>query len=194
MLCPNLPLKPSQIWDIIRSITNFSSQLFYSFVHLLNMTDGLAARPQNIKLQRKQMTPNDIKVFEPIRQDPNGYSPCAKENGGCSDLCLAASNSRGFSCACPTGFSLSEDFDGEYYHTCSTKFNEVLLVATTQGLSKISLDLPDLSDTVIPIYNNISKYYTREPNIVAVDYDPISMYTTKNNFVKSILRKNISKD
>ena len=137
------------------------------------MTDGsAAARPQNIKLQRKQMTPNDIKVFEPIRQDPNGYSPCAKENnGGCSDLCLAASNSRGFSCACPTGFSLLEDLV-----TCSTKFNEVLLVATTQGLSKISLDLPDLSDTVIPIYNNISKYYLREPNIVAVDYDPIGNF------------------
>ena len=83
-------------------------------------------------------------------------------------------SSRQFSCACSTGFSLTEDL-----LTCSTKFNEVLLVATTQGLSKISLDLPDLSDTVIPIYNNISKYYLSEPNIVAVDYDPIGMYIHK---------------
>ena len=74
----------------------FSSQL-----HLLNMTNGVAnPRADTIRLRGKgeKLTPMDIKVFEPMRQKTDGMksAACAKNNGGCSHLCLAAENSLGF--------------------------------------------------------------------------------------------------
>jgi len=37
-------------------------------------------------------------------------SSCLRDNGGCSHLCLLSpSSDEGFSCACPTGVTLSDD-------------------------------------------------------------------------------------
>lgn len=54
----------------------------------------------------------DIRVWNSARQ-PDKPTPCDKNNGGCSDLCLLAPNSPGYSCACPTGIRLTD------HHICA---------------------------------------------------------------------------
>ena len=145
-------------------------------MNLLNTTHGNRAQAQEIKLTGKnlKLSPNDIKVFDPTRQHPNGSSPCAQNNGGCSHLCLAAESSRGYSCSCPTGFPLQDSFN------CKEDNEEILLLALTNSLIKISLDTEDYSDTVIPIEYNLGQQHN---NIVALDYDPVDkmVYWTDQN-------------
>ena len=108
-------------------------------MHLLNLTDESAAQAQEIKLTGKnlKLSPNDIKVFDPTRQLPNGSSPCTQNNGGCSHLCLAAESFRGYSCSCPTGIQLQDSFN------CKDDNEEVLLLALVnryaQGFKKLYL-------------------------------------------------------
>lgn len=54
----------------------------------------------------------DIRVWSGVRQ-PEKPTPCDKNNGGCSDLCLLSPNSPGYSCACSTGIKLID------HHTCA---------------------------------------------------------------------------
>lgn len=56
--------------------------------------------------------PMDIRVWNPTRQ-PEKPTPCDKNNGGCSDLCLLSPNYPGYSCACPTGIKLID------HHNCA---------------------------------------------------------------------------
>lgn len=53
------------------------------------------------------LQPLDLHVFTRQRQPlPVPASPCTRANGGCSHLCLLASNRAGYVCSCPTGIVL----------------------------------------------------------------------------------------
>lgn len=100
-------------------------------MHLLNLTQD-NPKAQKIKLRGK-LSLRDIKVFEPMRQNPNGTSKCARDNGGCSHLCLAADNLEKYACSCPRGIKLIDDFN------CAQQNDQVLILALRNGLRKISL-------------------------------------------------------
>ncbi|RWS07569.1 low-density lipoprotein receptor-related protein 6-like protein [Dinothrombium tinctorium] len=105
------------------------------------------------------LLPMDIHAYSPLRQ-PNKSTPCDKNNGGCSHLCLLSSKQPFYSCSCPTGILLLND-----KKTCARSAQKLLLLARRTDIRKISLDTPDHTDMVIPLKG--MKHAT------AVDYDPI---------------------
>ena len=120
-------------------------------MHLLNFTladENSEAQKIKLKRERGKFTLKDIKVFEPMRQNSNISSPCLLNNGGCSHLCLASSNSQKYSCSCPRGIRLVDRFN------CAAGNEQILVLALRNGLRKISLDTPDFSDVIVPINQN----------------------------------------
>lgn len=80
-------------WSDGASISAFEKRNFSNIVHVK-------------ELNGSPISPNDLRVFESYRK-PEVDTPCARNNGGCSHLCLLRFD--GYSCACPTGVALKED-------------------------------------------------------------------------------------
>lgn len=104
------------------------------------------------------LTPMDIHVYDQERQ-PFSSSPCQNRNGKCSHLCLSAPYPPWFTCACPTGSKLVDNF------TCADGAQQLLLLARRTDLRRISLDTPDYTDVVLPLDG--------VKHAIAVDYDPV---------------------
>ena len=102
-----------------------------------------------------------IHAYDPSRQ-PDSFTPCSKNNGGCSHLCLLAPGTGQYSCVCPTGIRLKDQFN------CEEGPEEMLLLARRSDIRRISLDTQDHTPVVLPV-KNIS-------HAIAVDYDPIDKY------------------
>ncbi|XP_078453259.1 low-density lipoprotein receptor-related protein 6-like [Lampetra planeri] len=90
-------------------------------------------------------SPMDIHIYSAQRQ-PAGSSPCDRDNGGCSHLCLLSPNKPFFSCACPTGVRLLDN-----NKTCRNGPAELLLLARRTDLRTISLDTPDFTAVMLPL-------------------------------------------
>ncbi|KAL9950454.1 hypothetical protein ACROYT_G042950 [Oculina patagonica] len=58
-------------------------------------------------LVNEAFSPRDLHIYHPQRQ-PEAVSPCAKNNGNCSHLCLISTGKK-FSCSCPNGLYLQLD-------------------------------------------------------------------------------------
>jgi len=121
-------------------------------LNLYNSTLGVLNR---VKVRGK-ISPMDVKIFEPDRQQP-GDSPCHHSNGGCSHICLAAPLEPRYSCHCPTGFKKLNKT------TCADRNSEILLLAARDSIIKVSLDTPDHTGIVIPLKTVV--------NSIAIDYD-----------------------
>ena len=80
-------------------------------------------------------------LYKAERQ-PAHPSPCDRENGGCSHLCLMSPRASGFACACPTGVRLRPDG-----RNCADGPDQLLLLARRPDLRRISLDMPDYTGT-----------------------------------------------
>ncbi|XP_042878926.1 low-density lipoprotein receptor-related protein 6-like [Penaeus japonicus] len=104
------------------------------------------------------LSPMYIHVYDPARQ-PQVDTPCQNNNGGCSHLCLAAPAPKKFSCACPTGVKLVDNY------TCADGSEEMLILARRTDLRRISLDTPDHTAVVMPV--------SGVKHAIAVDFDPI---------------------
>ncbi|KAF1372067.1 hypothetical protein PFLUV_G00260490 [Perca fluviatilis] len=104
-------------------------------------------------------SPMDIHVFSANRQNILATSLCTVKNGGCSHLCLLSPVKPFFQCACPTGVQLLED--GK---TCRDGATQMLLLARRTDLRRISLDMPDFTDIILPAEDI--------RHAIAVDYDP----------------------
>lgn len=104
------------------------------------------------------IVPMDIHAWDPRRQ-PYHSHPCEKNNGGCSHLCLLAQDPPGYSCGCPIGVKLIDNF------TCADGPKEILLLARRNDICLIYLDSPDHSHKIL----NVS--YVKHS--IAVDYDPV---------------------
>jgi len=89
-------------WSDGASISGFQKQNRSAIIHVR-------------ELNGSPISPNDLRVFESYRQ-PEADTECARNNGGCSHLCLLRFD--GYACACPTGVALKEDNktceDGEF--------------------------------------------------------------------------------
>lgn len=59
-------------------------------------------------MQRTLTQPFDIQIMHPSRQPVERPSPCGKDNGGCSHLCLIHTNYT-YLCDCPHVMKLSAD-------------------------------------------------------------------------------------
>ncbi|XP_076032620.1 low-density lipoprotein receptor-related protein 4-like isoform X2 [Oratosquilla oratoria] len=86
-------------------------------------------------------------------------SPCDINNGGCSHLCLLKPG--GYSCACPTGLLLRDDG-----HTCPNTPSNFLLLAHRTDIRQVSLDMPYMTDVVLPFNGLVS--------VMALDIDPVT--------------------
>ena len=107
------------------------------------------------------LTPMDIHVYDHDRQ-PYSSLPCQNQNGRCSHLCLSAPYPPWFTCACPTGSKLVDNF------TCADGAQQLLLLARRTDLRRISLDTPDYTDVVLPLDG--------VKHAIAVDYDPVDSF------------------
>ncbi|KAK3103210.1 hypothetical protein FSP39_017453, partial [Pinctada imbricata] len=105
-------------------------------------------------------SPMDIHVFSAKRQ-PKGRDdhPCRVNNGGCSHLCLISATLPYYSCACPTGVKLKDNY------TCAEGGEQILLLARRTDIRRISLDTPDYTDVVLQLHNI--------KHAIAIDYDPV---------------------
>ena len=139
--------------------------------------------PERMKFRGK-LTPMDIKVFEPMRQKA-GPSGCSVKNGGCSHLCLAAPG--GYTCSCPTGVKLLNN------RTCADGYDQLLLLAKRFELIHISLDTPDLTETVIPFDLNLDFIPDSEEfSSVAIDYDPVEEFVFWSDQLHGIFRSRLN--
>ncbi|XP_011297971.1 low-density lipoprotein receptor-related protein 6 [Fopius arisanus] len=102
--------------------------------------------------------PGDIEVWDPRRQ-PYSDHPCRHNNGNCSDLCLLSTDSPGYSCACPTGVKLIDNY------TCAKRPEELLLIVQRNEICRLSLDSPDYTNFVLPL--------TGIKHAIAIDFDPV---------------------
>ncbi|XP_013175419.1 PREDICTED: low-density lipoprotein receptor-related protein 4 isoform X2 [Papilio xuthus] len=84
----------------------------------------------------------DVRVFHTERKFV--ANRCAKNNGGCSHLCLLKPNGR--SCACPTGIKINDD-----KKTCPEGPLNYLIFAHRIDIRVMSLDVPYLVDVVMPL-------------------------------------------
>ncbi|KAG8306441.1 hypothetical protein J6590_046757, partial [Homalodisca vitripennis] len=126
-------------------------------VHVFDRTSGGSPK----EMLHSNYVPMDIRVWDPRRQ-PYKWTPCEHNNGGCSHLCLLAPYAPGFTCACPTGIKLINNF------TCANGAQELLLIVQRTDISRISLDSPDHTNLVLPL--------TGVKHSIAIDYDPIDGY------------------
>nr|CAD7429275.1 unnamed protein product [Timema monikensis] len=120
---------------------------------------GKAVLPK--ELFHSEYVPMRIRVWDPARQPP-GETPCQKDNGGCSHLCLLAPYSPWYTCACPTGVKLVDNL------TCADGPQELLLLAQRTDICRISLDSPDYTNFVIPLQG--------VKHAIAIDFDPVEEY------------------
>lgn len=102
--------------------------------------------------------PGDIEVWDPKRQ-PQGDSACKHNNGNCSHLCLLSSKPSGYSCACPTGVKLIDNF------TCAKRPEKLLLIVQQTEICHSSLDTPDYTTFILPLQNI--------RHAIAIDFDPV---------------------
>ncbi|KAI8440067.1 hypothetical protein MSG28_001491 [Choristoneura fumiferana] len=84
----------------------------------------------------------DVRVFH--KERITELSQCAKQNGGCSHLCLL--KPKGHSCACPIGIKL-----GGNGRTCENGPKNFLIFAHRVDIRIVSLDVPYLIDVVLPL-------------------------------------------
>ena len=85
----------------------------------------------------------DVRVFHRNRKITK--TPCSTKNGGCTHLCLLRPKNN-HTCACPTGIKLEKD--GK---TCTNGPINYLILAHRNVIRQISLDVPYISDVILPL-------------------------------------------
>ncbi|XP_047359021.1 low-density lipoprotein receptor-related protein 6 [Vespa velutina] len=150
----------SQGLDYPFAVTYFDNRLYWTdwktwCVHAHDVRQ-IQAHPR--ELFHGEYIPGDIEVWDARRQ-PYGDHPCRQNNGNCSHLCLLSTKDPGYTCACPTGVKLLDNF------TCAERPEELLLIVQRNEICKISLDSPDYTNFVLPL-SDIK-------HAIAVDFDPV---------------------
>ncbi|XP_058789142.1 low-density lipoprotein receptor-related protein 6 [Phymastichus coffea] len=143
------------------AITYFEQRLFWTdwrtwCIHTLDLRSSNA---KSREYMHGEFIPGDIEVWDARRQPPPVNNPCKNNNGNCSHLCLLSTKAPGYSCACPTGVKLLDDYN------CAKGPQELLLIVQRNEISMISLDSPDYTNFVLPL--------TGIKHAIAIDFDPI---------------------
>ncbi|XP_028407153.1 low-density lipoprotein receptor-related protein 4-like [Dendronephthya gigantea] len=139
------------------SISLFEDDIYWTDtnkkgVYKMNKFDGSGIN----LVQRNLNYPMGLAVIHTSRQ-PHGSYNCEKNNGGCSHICLPTSSGR--SCACPTGFQMSN------LTHCSEKIDKFVAYVADYSIRQISLDTGDMLDVVLPFENVL--------DVIAMDWDPV---------------------
>ena len=141
-----------------------------------------ALRQIPVRGSGKNLELMDVKVYDPSRQVTDFPVPCLDEaTNPCSHLCLAASNPKGYSCACPTGKLMKAGSEVD----CEEAFSEILLLSRKSDIRVISLDTPDFSDILIEVD---SPY---EVGTIALDYDPVNQWIFWSDPESGVYRANL---
>lgn len=90
-----------------------------------------------------EQVPNVMGLKAVHRGKPNGTNLCAKNNGGCSQLCLNRPNDK-YVCACQIGYELGEDMK-----TCNVP-DAFLLFTRKDKIGRTSIENSG-HDNIIPI-------------------------------------------
>ncbi|KAK0099194.1 hypothetical protein PV326_000031 [Microctonus aethiopoides] len=143
------------------AVSYFDQKLYWTdwktwCIHSFDVRSTGQSHPR--ELFQGEYVSGDIEVWDPRRQ-PLNDNPCRHNNGNCSHLCLLNPQSPGYSCACPTGVKLVDNF------TCAQRPEELLLIVQRSGICKLSLDSPDYTNVVLPLSG--VKY------AIAIDFDPV---------------------
>uniref|UniRef100_T1IRJ2 EGF-like domain-containing protein n=1 Tax=Strigamia maritima TaxID=126957 RepID=T1IRJ2_STRMM len=156
------------------AITLFEDEIFWTDWHTksINKANKFAGNDMET-IHNRLHFPMDIRSFHPQRQ-PQAKNPCGNNNGGCSHLCLP--NSFSYSCACPTGYALIED--GK---SCNTNMDTFLLFTRRSDIRRISMDVEDRTDVVIPLSDVNSA--------VAIDWDSQKNYIYWTDVTKDTINR-----
>lgn len=143
------------------AITYFEQKLYWTdwTTWSVHSYDVRATQGHLKELFHGEYIPGDIKVWDPRRQ-PYGDNPCSHSNGNCSHLCLLSTKPQGYSCACPTGVKLVDNY------TCASRPEKLLLIVQRTKIFRVSLDSPDYTKFVLPLKD--IKF------AISIDFDPVS--------------------
>ncbi|XP_033637179.1 very low-density lipoprotein receptor-like [Asterias rubens] len=123
-------------------------------------------------------SPMDIQVFHPQKQPNRTPNRCGINNGGCSDLCVAAplitESSASYTCLCPNGVALLEDM-----RTCQGSYPNNSPSTVSPG--QVSPKTPALGGNVQPLVP-----VKPGPTKAVVGPDPGSVATKKPNGVPHV--------
>lgn len=149
----------SQGLDYPFAITFYDKRLYWTdwktwCIHTIDTR----AQSHPRELFHGEYIPGDIEVWDPKRQ-PYGDNPCKQNNGNCSHLCLLSPKPPGYTCACPTGVKLIDNF------TCNDGPVELLLIVQRTEICRLSLDSPDYTNFVLPL--------SGIKHAIAIDFDPV---------------------
>ncbi|KAI5724237.1 hypothetical protein M8J77_000155 [Diaphorina citri] len=144
------------------ALSMFGDKLYWTdwktwSIHVFDKRANQSAR----ELLHVDSVPMDLRVWDANRQ-PDKDNPCRRNNGGCSDLCLLAPYEPGYTCACPTGVRLIDNF------TCANGSQEMLLLVQRTDICKISLDTPDHTNVMLPVVG--------VKHAIAIDWDPVEQH------------------
>lgn len=157
------------------AITLFEDNVFWTDWHTKSISKANKFTGNKIETVHAHLHfPMDIHTFHPQRQPPIPRYHCNEDNSGCSHLCLP--NSTSFSCACPTGFKLLSD-----NKFCSSLLETFLVFTRRSDIRRISLDVDDWADVVIPLHDVSSA--------VAVDWDSQNDYIYWSDVTKDTINR-----
>lgn len=142
-------------------------------------------KPSNVTnhtVPELRQVPSDLVILSANIQ-PDVYTKCSVDNGGCSHLCLLTPT--GHSCACPTGIALKAD--GK---TCEKGMKKFLLIARKTNLRLMSLDADKSVDVVLPI-KGLTRAMDVEYDILTnrvywSDAPSLYHYTTNSDYTVNI--------
>lgn len=141
------------------SVTYTNQKLFWSDWHNGSIYSYDLESNETPEVISTSETPITVHAFDKSLQPGINSNPCRINNGNCSHLCLLATNSNGFSCACPTGVKLLSETQ------CAEGPQNVIFLVQRTQISRISLDSPDY--TSFPLSLGKVRY------AIAIDYDPV---------------------
>ncbi|KAG7206637.1 hypothetical protein KM043_000315 [Ampulex compressa] len=150
----------SEVLDYPFAITFFDHKLYWTDWKTWCIHSYDVRQPQTHprELFHGEYIPGDIEIWDPRRQ-PQGNHPCRSNNGNCSHLCLLSIGDPGYTCACPTGVKLIDNF------TCADGPEELLLIVQRNEICRISLDSPDYTNFLLPL--------SGIKHAIAIDFDPV---------------------
>ncbi|XP_058118481.1 low-density lipoprotein receptor-related protein 6 [Anopheles ziemanni] len=132
-------------------------------------------RDRHRELLSNTQVPITVHAWDARLQPPPVDNPCRRNNGNCSHLCLLATNTEGYSCACPTGVKLLTATQ------CADGPQDMLFVAQRSQINRISLDSSDY--TIVPLPFGKVRY------AIAIDYDPVENYVYWSDKEESAIKR-----
>lgn len=89
------------------AITVFEDHMYWIDQRKIVKANKFTGKNVTVLLNQAE-SPKDLHIYHPQRQ-PHAVTPCSKDNGNCSHLCLLSSGAKKFTCNCPNGLYLQAD-------------------------------------------------------------------------------------